>query len=329
MTRRRPTPANYALSLMLGFAACVSNLHAADFPDKPVRLVVPFAAGGTTDAIGRLLASQLGPAMGGTVVVDNRPGASGIIGSELAARAAPDGYTILLASLETLGITETDRQRLRYNPEKDLLALAGVGRAPVVLCLSPKVPATDMKTLIDYARAHPSELRYGTPGVATNPHIVGESYARAAGIKLEAIAYKGGSAGLVDVLSGNIEMLFTGINTAAASLASGQIRAIAMTATRRSPKLPNVPTMEELGLKNVPLGPYFGIYGPANMPDAIAEKLAASIVAVTQSALFKARLVDMGYEELPPLSGKAFGQYFSSEAAKWRSFAEAVNVRPQ
>ena len=326
MVRTLKVPAKFALTLFMSFAVWAAH---AEFPDKPVRLIVPFAAGGTTDGIGRLLASQLGPTLGGTVVVDNRPGASGIIGSELGARAAPDGYTVVLASLETLGITEIDRKRLRYDPEKDIIALAGVGRAPVVLCLSPNVPATDMKTLIEYARAHPGQLRYGTPGVATNPHIVGESFARAAGIKIEAIAYKGGSAGMVDVLSGNIEMLFTGVNTAAASIGAGQIKAVAITATKRSPKLPNVPTMDELGLKNVPLGPYFGIYGPAQMPEAVVNKLSAAIATVTQSAAFRARLVEMGYEELPALTGKAFGQYFSGEAARWRAFAESVNVRPQ
>jgi tripartite-type tricarboxylate transporter receptor subunit TctC len=311
-----------ALGLVLGAAA-----FAQTYPQRPVRMIVPFAAGGTTDAVGRVLAHYLGERLGQQVVVDNRPGGGSTIGSEAVARATADGYTVLFNSQETYGITEADMKRLTYNPQKDLVPVAMVARAPNAFVVHPSVKATSTKELIELARANPGKLRYGSPGIGTNVHIIGEAFKQRFKIDMVHVPYKGGGQAINDVVSGQIEVLIGGAATVAPRVRAGQVRGLALTGGTRAAIMPDVPTMAEAGVSDFVLGPLFGVFVPAGTPAAVTERLAREIVAVTKLPEFKKRLTDIGAEEVEPLIGEAFGRYMLEEVRRWREMAAAVGIK--
>jgi len=303
--------------------------HAQGWPQRPVRLIVPFAPGGTTDALGRVFAHALGERLGQQVIVENRPGGGGTLGAEVAAHAAPDGYTLLLGSAEAFGMTEGMRKRLAYNPDKELVPVVMVARAPNVFIVHPSVPVTNVPELVDYGRANPGKLRYGSPGVGSNPHLIGELVAKRHGIELIHVPYKGGGAGIGDVVSGQIEMLITGIATAAGRIKAGQVRAIVMTGGARSPLIPHVPTMAEAGVPDFVLGALFGVFVPAGTPRDVIDRLVKDGPAVTRSPEFAKRVVDIGQEVTEPLTGNAFGRVMRAEAARWRELATMAGVKEE
>jgi tripartite-type tricarboxylate transporter receptor subunit TctC len=315
------------LALVLVSLACVCE--AQTYPQRPVRLIVPFAPGGTTDALGRVLAHALGERLGQQVVVENRPGGGGTLGAEAGARAAPDGYTLLLGSAEAFGMTEGTRKRLAYNPDKDLVPVVMVARAPNVFIVHPTVPVTTVAELVSYAKANPGKLRYGSPGIGSNPHLIGELFANRFNIVLTHVPYKGGGAGIGDVVSGQIEMLVTGIATAAGRIKPGQVKAIVMTGGARSPQIPGVPTMAEAGVSDFVLGALFGVFVPVGTPREPIERLTREVPAVTQSAEFRRRVVDIGQEVTEPLAGEAFGRVMRAEAARWRELATMAGVKDE
>jgi len=303
--------------------------HAQSWPQRPVRLIVPFAPGGTTDALGRVFAHALGERLGQQVIVENRPGGGGTLGAEVAAHAAPDGYTLLLGSAEAFGMTEGMRKRLAYDPDKELVPVVMVARAPNVFIVHPSVPVTNVPELVDYGRANPGKLRYGSPGVGSNPHLIGELFAKRHGIELTHVPYKGGGAGIGDVVSGQIEMLITGIATAAGRIKAGQVRAIVMTGGARSPLIPHVPTMAEAGVPDFVLGALFGVFVPAGTPRDVIDRLVKDVPAVTRSPEFAKRVVDIGQEVTEPLTGNAFGRVMRAEAARWRELATMAGVKEE
>lgn len=292
-------------------------------------MIVPFAAGGTTDAIGRVTAHALGERLGQQVVVENRPGGGGTLGAEVAARATPDGYTILLGSAEAYGMTEATRRRLAYNPDKDLVPVVMVARSPNVFIVHPSVPVSNVQELVAFAKANPGKLRYGSPGIGSNPHLIGEVFASRFGIQFTHVPYKGGGAGIADVVSGQIEMLVTGIATAAARIKAGQVRPVVMTGGVRSPLIPDVPTMADVGVNDFVLGALFGILVPAGTPHEPIDRLARDTRAVMQSADFRRRVIDVGQEITEPLTGEAFGRVMRTEAARWRELATMAGVKDE
>jgi tripartite-type tricarboxylate transporter receptor subunit TctC len=301
----------------LALLACAA--HAQTYPQRPVKLVVPFAAGGTTDAVGRLLAHSLGERLGQQVVVENRGGGGGTLGSEAAARSTADGYTLLLASAETFGLTDADAKRLNYNPDKDLVPVAMVARAPNVFVVNPAVKAATLQELIELARANPGKLRYGSPGIGTNVHIIGEMFKRRFDLDMPHVPYKGGGAAINDVLGG--------LATAAPRARAGQLRALAVTGAKRTPLMPDVPTMAEAGVNDFVLGPLFGVLAPAGTPRDALGRLERDVVATVQAPDFKQRLVDVGAEEVEPLTGEAFGRYIRAEAQRWREMAALAGMK--
>ena len=316
--------------LILVLAALLSgSVQAQSYPHRALRLIVPFAPGGTTDALGRVLAVALGERLGQQVVVENRPGGGGTLGAEAGARAQPDGYTLLLGSAESFGMTEGTRRRLSYNPERDLVPVAMVARAPNTFIVHPAVPVTTLSELIAYARQNPGKLRYGSPGVGSNPHLIGELFASRHKIALVHVPYKGGGAGITDVVSGQIEMLVTGIATAAGRVKGGQVRALVVTGGARTPLMPEVPTMAEAGTPDFVLGALFGVFVPQATPKDAIERLAREIPAVTQSADFRKRVIDIGQEVTEPLTGEAFGRTMSAEAQRWRELAAMAGIKEE
>jgi tripartite-type tricarboxylate transporter receptor subunit TctC len=310
-----------ALAVLVATGAMAQN-----YPNRPVRMIVPFAAGGTTDGLARVLAHYLAERLGQQVVVENRPGGGGTLGAEAAARSTPDGYTILLGSAEAFGMTENTRKRLAYSPERDLVPVAMVARAPNVFIVHPSLPVQSVAELIAFAKANPGRIRYGSPGVGSNPHLIGELFARRAGVELTHVPYKGGGAGIADVVSGQIEMLVTGLVTAAGRVKGGQVRAIVITGGARSPIMPEVPVMAEAGFQDFVLGALFGIFLPANPPREAVERLAREVATVSANAEYRKRVVEIGQEVTEPLAGEAFGRVMQQEAALWRELAANAGV---
>ena len=319
------------LSLGAAVIALASALaHAQQtYPLRPVRMIVPFAAGGTTDTIGRFIAKDLAERLGQSVIVENRGGGGGTVGAEVAARSQPDGYNILLASAEAFGMTDGILKRLNYNPEKDLAPVTMISRAPNTITLHPSVKATTLKELIEFARANPGKLRYGSPGIGSNPHLIGELFKSRFKLDITHIPYKGGGNGIVDAVSGQIEMIVTGINTAAPRVKAGQLRTLAITGSSRSPLLPGVPTMAEAGAEDVVLGALFGVYVPGGTPAAPIARLQKELAAVAGAPDFRNRLIEVGQEPAETLQGQAFGKYMLAEARRWRDLARAAGVKDE
>jgi tripartite-type tricarboxylate transporter receptor subunit TctC len=305
------------------------NSEAQTYPNRPVRMIVPFAPGGTTDGLGRVLAVYLGERLGQQVVVENRPGGGGTIGAEAGARAAPDGYTILLGSAEAFGMTDAMRKRLAYNPERDLVPVTMVARSPNVFIVHPSINVNTLPELISFAKANPGKVRYGSPGIGSNPHLIGEVFASRAKVQLTHVPYKGGGAGIADVVSGQIEMLVTGVVTSAARVKAGQVRPLVITGSARTPLMPDVPTMAEAGFDNFVLGALFGVFVPAGTPADAVERLRRELPQVSANADYRKRIVDIGQEVTEPLAGEAFGRVIRDEAARWRELANMAGVKDE
>ena len=300
---------------------------AQDYPQRPLKLIVPFAAGGTTDALGRSLAQGLGERLGQSVVVENRSGGGGTIGAEAGARSAPDGYTLLLGSVEAFGMTNADAKRLNYNPEKDLAPVVMVSRTGNVIAVHPSIKAHTLRELVELARAQPGKLRYGSPGIGTNGHIIMEVFAQKNGITLVHVPYKGGGAGVTDLLSGQIEMSIIGIPTTAAHVRAGKIRGLATTGATRPAIMADVPTMAEAGFNDFVLGALFGVFVPAGTSGEIIGRLTKDTLAVKRSPEFRKRLDDIAHELVEDLTGAEFGRYMVAEARRWREMATAAGLK--
>jgi tripartite-type tricarboxylate transporter receptor subunit TctC len=316
----------FCLFLLLLFC---SGAGAQTYPSRPIRMIVPFAAGGTTDALGRVLAVFMSERLGQQVVVENRPGGGGTLGPEVAARSQPDGYTLLLGSAEAFGMTEGMRQRLAYNPERDLVPVAMVARSPNIFIVHPTLPIASIAELIQYAKNNPGKIHYGSPGVGSNPHLIGELFAHRFKLNMTHVPYKGGGAGIADVVSGQIEMLITGIATSVGRIRAGQVRALVMTGGARSPLVPEVPTMADAGVDDFVLGALFGVFTPAATPSEVIERLSRELPAISRNPDFSKRLVDIGQELTEPLLGEAFGRSIRAEAARWRELSTMAGVKEE
>jgi tripartite-type tricarboxylate transporter receptor subunit TctC len=316
-----------ALLLLL---ACVSfNVEAQGYPNRAVRMIVPFAPGGTTDGLGRVMAVYLSERLGQQVIVENRPGGGGTIGAEVGARATPDGYSILLGSAEAFGMTDAMRKRLAYNPERDLVPVTMMARSPNVFIVHPSLNINSLSDLIAFSKANPGKIRYGSPGIGSNPHLIGEVFASRAGVQLTHVPYKGGGAGIADVVSGQIEMLVTGVVTASARVKSGQVKPLVITGSARTPLMPDVPTMAEAGMQDFVLGALFGVFVPAGTPPEALERLARELPQVSAGAEYRKRIIDIGQEVTEPLAGEAFGRVIRAEAARWRELANMAGVKDE
>lgn len=310
----------------LVLALAVSAALGQDYPQRALKLIVPFSAGGTTDALGRALAHTLGERLGHAVVVENR-GGGGTIGAEAGARSAADGYTLLLGSVESFGMTNADAKRLNYNPEKDLAPVAMVSRAPNVIAVHPSVNAVTLRELVELARASPGKIRYGSPGIGTNAHIIMEVFKQRNSIDLVHVPYKGGGAGVNDLLSGQIEMSMIGIITTAGHVRAGKLRALATTGASRPAVMAEVPTMAEAGFSDFVLGALFGVFVPSGTPAEIVGRLTRETLATKQNPEFRKRIADIGQELTDDLTGAAFGRYMLAEARRWREMAAAAGLK--
>ncbi len=305
--------------------AVPAQLRAQSFPSKPVRVIVPFAPGGGTDNLTRIMAPRLTELLGQTIVVDNRAGGNSQIGTELAARAAPDGHTLL--HVDTSFTSNPSLfSKLPYDAIRDFAPISLLASAPVVLIVHPSVPVKSLKELIALAKARPGELNFATGGAGSATHLGTELFKSAAQIDLVHIPYKGSGPAALAVLSGQVAMMIASPSATKANVAAGKLRAIAVTGSERIPAFPEVPTFIELGLKGVDAGSYWVSLAPAGTPQPAIRTLSAAMARVVQAPDIKPRLVDLGFSPIGS-SPEECAANIRSEIEKWAKVVKAAGIR--
>ncbi len=295
------------------------------YPSKPIRMIVPYAPGGGVDIIARATAQELTKRIGQQVMVDNRTGAGGNVGSDLVAKSAPDGYTLLMASPANT-INPSLYAKMPYDPMRDLAAIALIAQVPAVLLANRSLPVANVKQLVALAKARPGALTYGSGGSGTTEHLAGEMFKSFAGIDLLHVPYKGGAQVLTDVIGGQIALMFVNQVFALPHVQGGKVKALAVAGNARSPSLPDVPTFVESGFKDFVVSVWWGVMGPAAMPKDIANQLNRDIVASLSSPEMKERLQTMSAQ---PIGGTAeqFAAFFAAETKRWAPIVRASGAR--
>jgi tripartite-type tricarboxylate transporter receptor subunit TctC len=304
----------FVAGLCLGVLASLA--WAQSYPAKPIRLVVPFPAGGTTDILARAVAQRLTDDWGQPVVVDNRPGAGGNIGTELVAKAAPDGYTLEMGTVGTHAINASLYAKLPYDPVKDFAPVILVAGVPNVLVVNPAVPATTLQELIAYAKANPGKLNFASPGNGTSGHLCGELFKVMAGVQMAHVPYKGSAPALHDLIGGQVQLMFDNLPSALPQIKAGKLRALAVTSTTRAPALPDVPTLAEAGVPGYAAASWFGLFAPAGTPPAVVAKVNTAVAHWLASPEAKEKLLAAGAD---PAGGSPedFARHVAAEATKW------------
>jgi tripartite-type tricarboxylate transporter receptor subunit TctC len=280
----------------------------AGWPNKPIRYIVPFAPGGATDVLARVVGEKLGIALGTTIVVDNRPGQGGSAGAAELARAAPDGYTIGGGTVSSHGLNATLYEKLTYDPVTSFEPITLYATLPNVLTLHPSVPAKDVRELIALVKANPGKYSYGSAGVGTSQHISGELFSTLAGVKMQHIPYRGSGPMLPELLGGTLPMAFENSNAVLPHIKAGKLRGLAVTTAQRSSMLPELPTLAEAGLQGYEIGSWQAVFAPAGTPKPIVERLHAEIAKILKTPDVAKRLTDLGLElnGMPPAEFAAF-----------------------
>ncbi len=303
------------------FAASLAFAQAA-YPSKPIRMVVPFPPGGTTDILARAVAQKLTEAWSQQVIVDNRPGAGGNIGSDLVAKAPPDGYTLLMGTVGTHAINPSLYARMPYDAQKDFAPVILVAGVPNVLEVNPSLPVHTVQELIAYARANPGKLNFASSGNGTSIHLSGELFKAMTGVKMTHVPYKGSAPALADLVGGQVQLMFDNLPSSLGLIKGGKLRAIAVTSTARSSALPDVPTIAESGLPGYEASSWFGVLAPARTPPAIVDKLNAAIGAWLASPEAKEKLASQGAVAAGGTPAD-FARYIASETVKWAKVVKA------
>src|SRR6202140_1952767 len=305
-------------SVLLALAAC-ALLHGpalASYPDRMVKIVVPFAPGGGTDVVARTLAQEMAKDLGVSVIIENKPGAGTIIGTQSVATSAPDGYTLLMGTFAN-AVNPSLQAKLPYDAHNDFAAVALVARSFNIVVVNPASPIKSIVDLIAAAKAEPDKFSYGTYGTGTSAHLAGELFKHMAKVNLTTVPYKGAAPAITDLLGGQIQVMFTTVASAASLVESGQLRAIAVTAAERSPAFPQLPTVSEAGVPGYAAEAWYGVYAPAKTPAAIIARLNKSAAAAVQSEAFKKLGVNEGLVMVarPP---EELDRYFGTEEERWR-----------
>ena len=304
------------LALAAAAAALPLGAAAQAYPTKPITIVVPFAAGGTTDILARVIGQALGKELGQSVIVDNRAGAGGNIGAALAAKAPADGYTLLMGTVGTHAINQSLYKKLPFDPVKDFAPLTRVAMVPNLLVANPTKPYKNVKELIAYAQANPRKVNFGSSGSGSSIHLSGELFNSLAKVDMVHVPYRGSSPAVTDLLGGQIDIMFDNMPSAIQHVRSGKLRPLAVTTAKRSAELPEVPTVAEAGVPGYEATSWFGMFAPAATPAPIVARLNGALVKVLGDAEVKKKLSEQGAEahaEKP----EQFAEFIRSESAKW------------
>jgi len=316
-----------AVVAALAFTLLAIEAHAAGYPEKPVRFILPNAAGAATDTIARIFAAKLGEIMGQQFIIDNRPGAGGIIAVEAVAKATPDGYTLLQCGISQ-AISPALNRKLPYDVRKDLARIAQYGAVPNVLVVHSSVPARTLKEFVDYAKKNPGKLQYASPGIGFTPHLTMELFKTAAGINLLHVPYKSGSQAIADVMGGQVQAQFNNLPSQLPNIRSGKVRALAVTSAQRSAQLPDVPTISESGYPGFEMTVWYGMCAPAKTPKPLLAQLESGVSKSLAAADLRQRFADQGVE--PRLiAGAAFDEFYNNEVLRWAKVVQAAGIKPE
>jgi tripartite-type tricarboxylate transporter receptor subunit TctC len=315
------------LAIISGFlvATCAGVCDAQDYPTQPVRIVVPYAAGGGTDAMARFLSKGLERRLGQPVIVENRAGSGTTLGANYVARSAPDGYTILLGTSSTYAIAVSLYKRLPYDPTRDFWPIARVADVPFVLVVHPSLPVNSVMDLARLAKSKPGELNYASGGIGAQHHVNAELFKSMTGIDIKHVGYRGGGLALQDVVAGHIPMTFADAGQALELIRAGKVKALAVTVSRRLETLPDVPTMHEAGVTGYEANAWIAIVGPANLPAAIVAKLNTAIVEILKMPEVQAHLkqLNMTPESMTPAQAADF---IRADTQRWSDVIEAAHL---
>jgi tripartite-type tricarboxylate transporter receptor subunit TctC len=304
-------------ALVLGgvLTAAVAQAQHAAYPSRPLRLILPFPPGGSTDLLGRALAERLGERLRQPVVPENRPGAGGNVGAEAAARSAPDGYTLVLCA-PSLAISPSLYRKLNYDPLRDLVPVALVATIPNLLVVHPSVPARTLAELAQHARANPGKLNFGTGGPGTSNQLAADMFRSLTKTELVLVPYKGAETAMLAVLSGQVQMVVIGTPASTTHVNSGKLRALALLGKERYPDLPDVPTAAESGMPEFEVDTWYGVLAPAGVPREIVARLNGELVRMMRAPEMRERLAPMGIQPLAS-TPEEFGAFLQSEVARW------------
>ena len=305
-----------------------SAVYADPFPAKPIRLVVPFAPGGSTDLVARMLAERMGPLLGQTVTVDNRGGAGGTLGADLVAKATPDGYTLLMGTVSTHGASPAIYRKIPYDPVKDFQPITNVMSVPSVFVVNPKMPAKSMREFIAMAKAAPGRHTFASPGIGSLGHANVENFAHLAGIQLLHVPYKGAGPALNDALAGQVDALTDNLPSALPHIQAGRLRALALLSPQRSSLLPDVPTYRELGFEELSEGGWFGLMAPAGTPPAVVARLREAAHRAMQDASYKTQADKIGGVSMANTPDE-FAQQIKQALARYQRVARVANIQPE
>ncbi len=311
--------------LLIGMVFFGFSAFAQSWPTKPIRVVVPFAPGGGTDILARVLAPRLSELLGQPIVIDNKPGASSIIGSQIVAQAPADGYTLLMVDSSIL-VNPGLRSNLPYDTLKAFTPISHLAVGPVILVVNPAVPAQNLSELVKLAKAKPGELFYGSGGNGASTHLAGELFKMAANINIGHAPFKGTGEAMAAVMGGQVPMTFTGISSAKQPVEGGRLRALALTGERRHPAMPNVPTFAEAGLKGVDASSHWGLLGPANLPAAIVNQLSAAVNKVLAESAIQERVAGLGFDVKGGLPSDHV-KLMEVEIEKWRKLIQTAGIK--
>jgi tripartite-type tricarboxylate transporter receptor subunit TctC len=313
------------LLLLASVALFGAGARADNYPDKPVKMVVPFPAGGSVDIVARLVGQELAKTLGQAVIVDNRSGAGGSIGTDAVAKAAPDGYTLLMGSASSLAANRALYRKLPYDPEKDFSAISLVALQPNVLLVHPSVPAKTVAELIAYAQANPGQLNYASAGAGTSQHLAAELFRSKTGVDIVHVPYRGGAPALIDLMAGQVQLMFETIPTAIQPVQAGQLRALAVTTVKRSSMLPDLPTIAEAGVAGYVARGWIGLVAPAGTPAPIIEKLGRATQVIVKTPEITRRLTELGLE-VAASSPAEFGDFIRTEVAAFKEVVAGANI---
>lgn len=313
-------------ALVMGF----SGLLQAAYPDKPIKLIVPYPPGGATDVIGRILAKNLGEALGQQVLVDNRGGAGGNIGAEAVAKSPPDGYTLLMGAVTSHSTMATlEKGKLRYDLLKDFTPVMIVGSVPLVVVVNPNVPVRTLRGLVDYAKANSDKLNYASSGAGAPQRMAAEIFQKEAGIKITHVPYKGSGPAMTDLVAGQVNMMVETVPAALPFINAGQLRPLAVTTAKRISMLPDVPTTAESGMPALEVSSTFGVLAPAGTPTSIVDQLNSAIAKLLVNSEVKEAFLKQGVYAATPTSPKQSAVLLANEVKRWEKVIKEADIKAE